>query len=263
MNDYPILTEKPNPQQFNVRDPATGMTYGTLWNAGQSYALEGKVPSAGMASAPMRMKQKNAIEAAGNAQAEAAGTTLPVLRAEYRASGRSLGKQTEIYNMTAAAANSANDFIDLAIQTGSKLQRGQAPKVNRFVNWVRGELTGNPTLSAFEVNIYAAARDYAKVTSGSAASIAGLTDTAQREAGKLINAAQNPQMFLAATEQMKNDMNVIQDNQEKQIASVSRNIANFLKVNNGGRMIQDTGTNAAAIAGPKVVNFDANGNMVP
>jgi hypothetical protein len=107
-------------------------------------------------------------------------------------------------------------------------------------NFVRGA-TPAANLTQFEVYIYTAAREYAKVVSGSAASVAGLTDSAGREASKLLNAAQSPEAFAAAVQAMQNDMANVVKNQQKQLAGVSGTIANFFGAVNGVGPVQGGG----------------------
>lgn len=232
--DVPVLTTKPVKEQFNTIEPKTGLTYGGIWQNATKYAMTGQMPSVGMGSNPIRMARQSAIMNAASAQAEAAGTDLPTVQAEYKANAGSLNQMTKLYNATAAAADTAKDSIILALNTSKNLPRTQMPAANRFLNWARGELTGNPTLSGLEVNIYTAAREYAKVTTGAAASIQGVTDSGMKAADRLINAAQNPAQFKQVTDQMINDMNIVQTNQNKQIGKISSTIANFLRVSAGG-----------------------------
>jgi hypothetical protein len=93
--------------------------------------------------------------------------------------------------------------MDLALNQSDKVIRTGIPIVNRYTQWAFGQaLTGRKELTRFETYIYTAAREYAKVTSGGAMSAQGLTDSASREAEKLLNAAQTPQAFKAAIEAM-------------------------------------------------------------
>jgi hypothetical protein len=75
-------------------------------------------------------------------------------------------------------------------------------------------------LTKFETYVYTAAREYAKVTSGGAASAQGLTDAAAREAEKLLNTAQSPRAFAAAVQAMRDDMANVQKNYQAQVANM-------------------------------------------
>ena len=98
----------------------------------------------------------------------------PQLRAEHAAETAALKKLTYTANATAAVAAGANNQIDLAIEASKNLPRSGSKMVNRFSQWLSGNLQPTDALSAFEVFVYSAARDAAKVTSGAAGAIAGV-----------------------------------------------------------------------------------------
>jgi hypothetical protein len=210
------------------------------------YALEGKLPSMGMGQNPAVQAKRDAIMNRGAALADAADTTLPMLQSEYRANQSTLTRLVPQYTAAANAANTTRDNLALASQQSANLPRTQAPLVNRYLQWAQGNLTGNPELIKFETYIYTAAREYAKVTSGASSSVAGLSDSAQKEASKLLNAAQNPEQFQAAIQAMTQDMENVLKNQTVALSKTAPNVAKFLAVANGQPV---PSTEAAAPAG--------------
>ena len=131
-------------------------------------------------------------------------------RAIYASQDAELRKETVFNAATKRAARTANANADLVLKASPNVSRTDVPFINTMTQrWQRG-FTSAPGLTDFEVKIYTFAREYAKVVSGSAASIAGLTDTAAKEASALFNAAQTPESLKAAIEAAQADMdNVI------------------------------------------------------
>jgi hypothetical protein len=121
-----------------------------------------------------------------------------------------LRKETSFNAATKRAARTALANADLVMKANVQVGRTDMPFVNAIAQRFAKGASSTPGLTDFEVKIYTFAREYAKVVSGSAASIAGLTDTAAKEAASLFNAAQTPDTLKAAIEAAQADMdNVI------------------------------------------------------
>ena len=225
-----ITALRPDPATANTTNPRTGMTPNAEYQNALVYATLGRLPAMGMGSKGQTTALRTAIQNKAGALAAAAGVDLPTLQAEYRANAGTLNKLLPVATATAGFAQTANDNLDLALQQSGQVSRTGSPLVNRYAQWANGHvLTGNPALTKFETYIYTAAREYAKVTSGGAMSSSGLTDSAQKEAANLLNAAQTPEAFTAATEAMKADMGNVTKNQRAQVGNVSSTIAQFLE----------------------------------
>jgi hypothetical protein len=248
----PVIYQRPSKEQFNAVEPTTGQTYGALFEGGLVYALEGKYPPVGMGQSKQASNVRNAIAAAGAGMADEAGVDLPLLRADYGGKAAALKKLIPAAAFTASSAGAAMDNLDLALAQSDQVPRGGAKLVNRYTNWMKGELTPATGLSQLETYIYTAAREYAKVVSGSAQSVAGLSDTAAKEAEKLLNAAQAPETFAAVATAMKNDMGNVTANQNKAISDVSASVGQFLRAVNTPRAGQDSGATTGAGVTPPV-----------
>lgn len=233
----PVDASRPDPAMGNKIDPATGMTANGVYQAALVHALEGKLPALGFGQTPRAMAVRMAITNKSGALAAAANVDLPTLQAEYRANANTLNKILPIATQTAASAGTAMDNLQLAIDQSGEVARTGAKLVNRYVQWAQGELTPAKGLSQFETYVYTAAREYAKVVSGASASVAGLTDSASKEAEKLLNTAQAPETFKAVAQAMQNDMGNVTANQRKQIANVSSTIGNFFATVNPVRAL--------------------------
>lgn len=237
-----VDASRPTGAAANLPDKVTGLTPNATYQLAADYALTKTIPSQGMGSSVRAQAVRAAIPNKAAAMAAAAGVDLPTLQAEYKANSGTLSKLLPQATATANAANTATDNLDLALEQSASVPRGSAKLANRFVNWAKGELTPSTGLTKLETYIYTAAREYAKVTSGGAASAQGLTDSAAREAEKLLSSAQAPESFAAAVQAMKGDMGNVVGEQTKGIARVSSTIANFFSVANGGGPVETSTT---------------------
>jgi hypothetical protein len=229
--DEEITADRPDPVTANKMDPATGLTPNTLYQGGMAWALTNMMPSLGQSNSGQMGRARQAIINKGSAIAAQSGTDLPLLRAEYKAKAPALANLTTFYVRTAAAAGAAEDALKLAEAQSALVPRTKTPIQNTFTQWLAtGDkaLSSDPELAALQLYIYTAGREYAKVTGGGAGSVAALTDYAAQQVDKLISAAQSPETFAKVAQGMRNDMKVTTDNQNKQIAAVSADIANFL-----------------------------------
>lgn len=217
----------------NKIDPQTGITPNATYQNALIFGLEGKMPALGMGGSPQAKLRNNAIQNKAAAIAAAAGIDLPTVQAEYKANSGALNKLLPQAKATATAANTAIDNLDLARSQSASVSRTGSKLVNRYAQWAQGNLSAAKDLTKFETYVYTAAREYAKVTSGGAASAQGLTDSAAKEAEKLLNVAQSPEAFQAATEAMQADMANVLTNQTKTLSGISSTIANFFAAANG------------------------------
>jgi hypothetical protein len=224
---------RPDPATANRVDPKSGMTPNALYQNALTFAMEGRIPAGGRSSVGQAQNARMAIQNKAGAIAAAAGTDLPTVQAEYRANSGTLAKLLPQAQATANAANTAKDNLQLASQESPQVGRTDSAWVNGVTNaFVRGA-TPAANLTKFEVYIYTAAREYAKVTSGGAMSAQQITDTASKEAEKLLNARQSPQAFSAAVSAMQDDMDNVTKRQTEGIQRVSGTIANFFAAANG------------------------------
>lgn len=238
----PITATRPTGPSANVRDPRTGMTPNGIYQASLTYALQNTMPTLGLGQSLQAQAARQDVTSTAGALAAASGTDLPTLRAAYRANAGTLSRLLPQATATANASNTAADNLDLAVAKSAEVDRSGAKWVNHYVQWAQGNFTPAPGLAELETYVYTAAREYAKVTSGGAASSQGLTDSAAREAAKLLSAAQAPETFAAVVQAMKNDMANVVLEQSKGLARVSSTIGNFFSVANGGGAVPTTPT---------------------
>jgi hypothetical protein len=240
-----IDASRPDPATANIPEPKTGLTPNALWQGAVTFALEGKPPAVGIGSNLRAQNVRAATQNKAAAIAAAAGVDLPTVQAEYRANSTALNKLLPQAKATATAANTAIDNLELAARQSATVVRAGSKLANRYLQWAQGSLTPAAGLTKFETYVYTAAREYAKVTSGGAASAQGLTDSAAREAEKLLSTTQSAEAFTAAAQAMKDDMSNVIGEQSKTLAGVSSTIANFFSVANGGGAVAAPAPQAA------------------
>lgn len=131
-------------------------------------------------------------------------------------------------------AKTAIDNLNLALQQSANVPRTGAKFVNKYAQWAQGNFTPAGPLATLETYIYTASREYAKVTSGGAMSAQGLTDSAQKEAERLMNAAQSPEALTATINAMKADMSNVSNEMNKSVNQLPSAIASIVKQMSGG-----------------------------
>lgn len=230
--DPVVLTERPAPDEGDKIIPGLGSTPNSIFQNGIFFALTGKMPPLGMGNQGGIAQTRQSIQNTGNALIAKSGLDSATVRSAYQANQKSMDRMVPLYNQTTAFANSALASLNFAVESGEKVWNAKVPTVNRMRNWLSGTLAPNEALSEFEVFVYTAARDYAKVTSGGALSIAELSVAAAQKADQLLNSAQSPEQFKAAANAMKRDMGNVMDTQRDQIGSVSQIMASFLNTVN-------------------------------
>ncbi len=235
----PIDASRPDSATGNKVDKAIGITPNALYQGGLTFALKGTLPAGSRSMAAMPAQK--AIQNKAGALAEAAGVDLPQLQQEYAAASASTKSLTSRYQFTSTAAQAANENIAYALELSPTISRTDVPAVNRFTQWLQHETGGGgqlPQLSQFELALYTAAREYAKVTSGSAASISELSQTASQKVDQLINAAQTPDQFKAVTGAMQRDMTNIMGPMYRQLQNtndVGPSLRKFMEFVGGGQ----------------------------
>jgi hypothetical protein len=178
---------------------------------------------------PRTQRIKNAIDNKATAMASSVGTTLDQLRKNYKADTKVASDLAPRVAFTAAAANTAGDNLKLALEQSPSVGRTDSAFMNSMIQKYQSDFTKAKELTKFEVYIYTAAREYAKVTSGSAQSVSGLTDTQTKASELLLSAKQSPEAFQAATEAMIKDMGNVQGRLLEQVSAQSsfQNVRDF------------------------------------
>lgn len=184
--------------------------------AALNYAKTGTLPPMGMSKASGGTRSKIINRAAELYP----GLDVAANKGTFAANETALKDLTKRTTQTEAAARTAYDNLDLALAQSGEVARTGSKLANRYLQWVQGALSPAEGLTQFETYVYTAAREYAKVTSGGAASAQGLTDSAAREASRLLSTAQSPRAFAAAVRAMKADMENVRKNYKLQVSDL-------------------------------------------
>ena len=126
-------------------------------------------------------------------------------------------------------ANTAKDNLKLVLEQSDNVPRGGAKFTNKYQLWAQGEFTPAGPLATLETYIYTASREYAKVTSGGAMSAQALTESAQKEASKLMNSSQSPEALKSTVNAMIKDMDNVQKEMNKGVSQLPDSIQNIVK----------------------------------
>jgi hypothetical protein len=222
---------RPDPATANTVDPRIGATPNSLWQDAIDFTFTGNVKGLPMmASKGVQGNYRMAIRSKSAAMATLSGHTTTELRQEWNKNQKILGTMAPRYGQLKASATTAKENIELVNQQSDKVARSGSKMVNRFQQWTRREvLTGDPELAQFEEYLYTAAREYARVTTGAAASIGHLPVSAAEKADQLINAAQSPAVLSKVLEGMQRDMDNVTRPYAAEIANASQTVADFFK----------------------------------
>ena len=188
------------------------------------------IPSFGMGAPGMAMRAQFYKAVADQAEAQGlSGQALAARKAGATAAQSALTAMTKQTAFTSTAEKAAIKNLDLAYSLGEQYDRsGQYPAENRFQNWLaQAGFSGQAPqgqYSAFEVALYTGAREYAKVASGAAGSVSGLTDSATKEAENMINTAMTQGQLKSTLDTMKLDMENVNSSQNEQIVSLKDQI---------------------------------------
>lgn len=230
----------PTAETAKKLDPRTGLTFGALDEAAKTWALSGApvYPSRGMSQAQVRNAMQY-VQNKGSEIARVAGVDIATLRQEFKANGSAISQMMPQFQAMSAIKGQAEANMANALAASDTLPRTGSPFFNnRYFNYISGgkdALTGNPAYSQFEQYIYDSAREYARLTTGGAASAAQLNQSAAARADELINAAQTPDAFRASIGAMHVAMNNV-------ITAYTNQIGRFSKSPMVGRFLQVAAT---------------------
>lgn len=201
-----------------------------LTSAVNYYIATGKVPFSlgrGGIGGPAGISFMNAVndEYAARAKAGIASGDMASAKANLDALSKSLTKRQDFFRSVSAAQEAAEKNIDLAIEAGKNVQRPVGSTwMNKKILDATRSWTEHPDLADFDLKVYTAIREYAKVSTGSSNSVAELSAAAVKQAEALFSVAQSGETFEAAAEAMKQDMNSIVVAQHDQITKIQSEI---------------------------------------
>jgi hypothetical protein len=226
-----VVFTRPTREEGVLPVKGTLLTRNGVFQGAIDMALTGKAPTFTRASGPVAALIPATQAAVRNSNAELlarSGMDAGVIKSAYAANAKTLGTMIPRYNQSVGYADSALASLNFAEAAGEKVKRSPTTALNTLRNWWNRDIQGNKELSEFEVYVYSAARDYAKVTSGAEASVAELTVSAAAKADQLLNVSQSPERFAGAIAAMRKDMANAVENRRAKIGETSKVIADFL-----------------------------------
>lgn len=126
--------------------------------------------------------------------------------AAFKADGASLTKMQTMADAASASETKALAQADLVGQLSAKVNRSQSPLWNDWLLSGKKKVLGDQDTTLLFNALDTFTSEYAKIISGSTASVAGASDSATRKAEGLISAALNKGTLQATVDQMKWEM---------------------------------------------------------
>ena len=190
--------------------------------AAQQYLATGIMPALGMGQSPVRAQIINkAAELSKNKGQD--NSNVPSERASFKADTNSLTQLTKIRDNTLSFEKQAVKNFDLADGIAKTLDNQGNTVFNRWYSRkVKGEAIGDPQQRNFDLALNRALMEYAKVTTGGAASIAELSQTAQQEIKNFLDSGESYAAFKSRIEDViKPEMRNREQSFNEQIAEIN------------------------------------------
>ena len=154
------------------------------------FKRSGQIPPFGFAGQNLRSSFFAALAQDPDVTGDAltAKTVRTGLGAAYR-------NQQTLYQATKTAINTLDKQLELAQQYSGKVDRFGSPFFNKYLLWTKGQFAGDADTKAYESIVKTASNEFAKILSGSPASIAGVTVSSSKDAENILNASLNEEQF--------------------------------------------------------------------
>lgn len=244
-------------QDLGIAGSTSQMNQGTLTpeaiDAWGTYAAQtGSMPAMGFGMQQVRAQILN--NAADKLRTQ--GGSLAANKMVYDGSKQSFVTMKKLQSGMQTWAGNVQQNIQAALNVSANLRRTNSTALNKMVQGWQRNATTVPGLTQFELYIYTIARDYAKVSTG-ATSGAMLTDSATKAATSLINAAQSPQNFEAATEAINNDLGFQLNSVQGTLDKLRNNLQDFAPQGNQQPSQQSQQQTQSQGGQPKTISLDA------
>ena len=240
-----VTAARPDPTVGDKIERTTGLTHNANFQNGLNWVtgspiLTGRVPPQ-IAAARQAAAQNIGAAVAAQVQRES-GYDVPQIRAAYSAYKGSLGQL--------AKASNANEVFERTALANLALAKTYADKIlpatrmaimGKMSSWIRGQV-GDSDITSFQLALYTAMREYAKVTSGAAQSASELSVSAARRAEDVLPVWFNGGQFSDAIKVAATDMTNQQTAYRGVIADAEKNSPALLalfRVTNRGAGIDD------------------------
>lgn len=219
--------------------PGAKATQAEIDQDAMKYALTGSLPSLGMGAS---VKRDMILNRAAQL-ADSAGTSLDILRADYKANQGSLNQQIKLKNSVDQFERTAQKNLDVALEAMKGVGNDGVPYWQKYKQSLQTGAVGDPKVAAFQTALKTVALEYAKIMSGST-SASGATVSSQEEALKMLNSYMTKGQINAISDIMKQDMKNRKDAIDETISGISGSIGDFYK-NSVASEEEDPGAKAA------------------
>ena len=169
------------------------------------YRLTNKMPPLGMGKTPARGQIIN--KAAEQTRLLGQTPVAAVQRqAMLSADTKSLNNLQKLADAAGAYEQKALSQMDIVDSLSDKVSRTNIPLLNRAILAGKTEIAGDPNATLLLNAILTGTTEYAKIMAGGTGSAQAVTDSAQKEAQKLLNAAMSKGTLRQATALMRQEM---------------------------------------------------------
>lgn len=198
----------------------------TRRNEALKYIVTGTMPALGMST------KKEDRQAILNAKSDILNefgiseTEAPAIQQAFRADSQALAGLQKRSTWTSQANRQAQKNADALLQTSTDYKRSNYPAPNQLVGWVSKNLGNQKTqaeFGKFKVALLAFTREYMRVTTGAAASVAELSVKAQEKADDIISSSDSWSTLDAKVKQAKIEMdNTVKSHKEEADETMNR-----------------------------------------
>lgn len=207
------------------------------------YKKTGQIPTFGIGGASTKLAFYKAIgghpenvdEATAN-KAAIAGMT------------KALGTQQNQYAANQTAINTLTSQLSLAGKYSDLVDRTDSPLLAKYALWLKGKGAGDANTAALNNIVKTAAYEFAKILSGSAASIQGVTVSSAADAEDMLNSAMSKGQFRSVLALMKQEANFRLTSQQGTINQL-RSDLNTIGTNSNGSSNTSSSSGSSASSG--------------
>src|ERR1051326_840084 len=167
------------------------------------YKSTGVLPAFGMSGkSPLRAQFYAALGGENGSQIVSDANTNKSIRAGLNTAYKT---QQNLLSANQTAIKTLDSQLNLAQQYSDKVSRSDSPFVNKYLLAAKSGVFGDPDTAAFNNIVKTASYEFAKILSGSSASIAGTTISSAADAEQMLNNALTKGQFSAVIDLMRKE----------------------------------------------------------
>ncbi len=201
------------------------------------YNKTGVIP-AGMGNASMVLKEAfyKAIGGSPGIVDEATAN-----KAALTGATKSLSTQQNQYAANQTSIGTLDKQIGLVQKYSDAVSRTDSPLVNKYALWLKGKGAGDADTAALNNIVKTASYEFAKILSGAAASIQGVTVSSAADAEDMLNSAMSKGQFETVLDLMKQESNFRLTTQKSTIDQIQQDIRDLGNMSTSSSNSNDTG----------------------